>query len=116
MARRVYLHIGLPKTGTTYLQTAMWHNRPLLRERGFLYPGRSRMEHYRASQEVRGVPPARLGAHAGAWQRLLDELAAWPDDGLVSHEFFSMASAHQAGLAVAALQPAEVVVVATVRS
>jgi len=27
MARRVFLHIGLPKTGTTFIQTAMWLNR-----------------------------------------------------------------------------------------
>jgi hypothetical protein len=116
LARRVYLHIGLPKTGTTFIQTAMWHNRDLLRERGFLYPGTARMDHYRASQEVRGAPPKRMGEYAGTWRRLVDELADWPGDGLVSHEFFSMARPRRARMAVAALQPAEVVVVATVRS
>ena len=106
MARRVFLHIGLPKTGTTFLQTTMWHNRALLRERGFLYPGTQRMDHYRASQEVRGVSPARMGPHAGIWQRLVGELRRWDGDGLVSHEFFSMATGQQAAAAVAALAPA----------
>ena len=29
--KRLYLHIGLPKTGTTFLQTTMWENRRALR-------------------------------------------------------------------------------------
>ncbi|UMG93200.1 hypothetical protein [Nocardioides sp. TF02-7] len=116
MARTVHLHIGLPKTGTTFLQTTMWQNRPALRRQGFLYPGASRMDHYHSSQEVRGASPARMGRNAGAWKRLVGELAAWDGDGLVSHEFFSMATADQARAAVAALAPAEVRLVVTVRS
>lgn len=115
MARRVYLHVGVPKTGTTFLQTAMWHNRRPLRKQGFLYPGRSRMDHYHASQVVRGASRAALGDHADAWDRIVGELAAWKGDGLVSHEFFSMATPAQARAAVEALAPAEVTVVLTAR-
>lgn len=115
MARRVYFHVGVPKSGTTFLQTAMWHNRDRLREQGFLYPGARRMEHYRASQVVRGAPSVRRGPHADVWDRLVRELDAWPGDGLVSHEFFSLATASQAQDAVAALAPAEVHVVLTAR-
>lgn len=116
MSRTVYLHIGLPKTGTTFLQTTMWENRRALRRQGFLYPGTSRMDHYHASQEVRGASPAKLGEHAGVWGRLVDQLAGWEGTGLVSHEFLSMATADQAKAAVAALAPAEVRVVVTLRS
>lgn len=116
MARRVFLHVGLPKTGTTFIQTTMWHNRDLLRRQGFLYPGTNRMDHYRASQEVRGTPARRMGPHAGIWQRLLGELARWDGDGLISHEFFSMATPEQAQAAVDQLAPAEVVAIVTVRS
>lgn len=116
MAKTVYLHIGLPKTGTTFLQTTMWENRRGLRKQGFLYPGNSRMDHYHASQEVRGASPARMGRDAGVWQRLVGKLAAWDGDGLISHEFFSMATPEQAKQAVAALAPAEVRLVVTVRS
>lgn len=116
MARTVHFHIGLPKTGTTFLQTTMWANRPALRAQGFLYPGRTRMDHYHASQEVRGASPARMGSHAGVWERLVDELARWDGDGLVSHEFMSMATAQQARRAVEALAPAQVHLVVTVRS
>ena len=55
------------------------------------------------------------GDGADAWDRILAELAAWAGTGLVSHEFFSMATAEQARAAVAALAPAEVHVVVTVR-
>jgi len=116
MARTVYLHIGLPKTGTTFLQTTMWENRRALRRQRFLYPGTSRMDHYHASQEVRGASPVRMGRNAGAWNKLVAKLAAWDGDGLVSHEFFSMATPEQAKAAVAALAPAEVRLVVTVRS
>ncbi len=114
MARRVFFHIGLPKTGTTFLQTTMWHNRRRLRRQGFLYPGRKRMDHYHASEVVRGNRP-QLPENAASWDVLVTALADWPGDGLISHEFFSMASAAQARAAVAALAPAEVHVVVTAR-
>ena len=111
MASRVFLHIGVPKSGTTYLQTTMWHNRTPLRAQGLLYPGTKRMDHYHASQDVRGQrDPA-----TGAWERLRSELDAWSGTGLVSHEFFSMATAEQAATAVEQLSPAEVHVVLTAR-
>jgi hypothetical protein len=115
MARRVFLHVGVPKSGTTFLQTAMWHNRELLKQQGFLYPGRRRMDHYRASQVVRGAEPERLVRNGDAWERIQAELAQWPGDGLVSHEFFSRATRNQARRAVAALAPAEVHIVLTAR-
>ncbi len=115
MARRVYLHIGVPKSGTTFLQTTMWRNRATLRSRGLLYPGRSRMDHYHASRQVRRVPPRRAGQNAGAWDRIVERLQSWDGDGLISHEFFSMASPGQARAAVAALAPAEVQVLLTAR-
>ena len=39
MAERVYLHVGLPKTATTYLQTILWANREVLEEQGVRLPG-----------------------------------------------------------------------------
>ena len=115
MARRVFLHIGLPKSGTTFIQTTMWGNRPRLREQGFLYPGSKRLDHYHASQVIREGSQAGGGPHADAWDSLVTALRDWPGDGLVSHEFFSMATAKQARRAVTELAPAEVEVVVPVR-
>ncbi len=114
MARRVYVHIGLPKTGTTFLQTTMWHNRRLMRERGLLYPGSNRMDHYHASQAIRGAD-RRVPAAQPAWDRIRSELAAWDGDGIITHEFLSMSSTREARAVVQALAPAEVHVVITVR-
>ena len=41
MAKRVFLHIGTPKTGTTHLQTVLWANRAKLAELGVLLPLRA---------------------------------------------------------------------------
>ena len=119
MTRRVFLHIGLPKTGTTYLQSILWKHRDLLRERGLLLPG-SKREHLWASGDVRGERRLeRRNADApGSWGRLVDEIAEWPRDALVTHEFFCGASADQVGAALARLsdaRPDEVHVVVTAR-
>lgn len=115
MSRRVYVHIGLPKTGTTFLQTTMWHNRPQLKAQGLLYPGKERLDHYQAFQQLRGAAERR-GGGTGAWDRLVRQLRRWDGAGLVSHEFFCMATPEQAAKVVADLAPAEVHVVLTVRS
>ncbi|WP_181312350.1 hypothetical protein [Nocardioides campestrisoli] len=117
MAERVFLHVGLPKTATTYLQTIVWSNRDRLRADGLVVPGRERRDHLWASRVVREDPhldrhPAH---HRSAWQRLREELATAPGTGLVSHEFFAAASRAQARAAVEALAPAEVHVVVTAR-
>jgi hypothetical protein len=117
MARRVFVHIGLPKTGTSYLQTILWGHRDELRDAGLLVPGRERRDHLWASLVVR--EDRRVGRRnrraPQAWRVLTDELAAWDGDGVISHEFFCSASAEQARRMVAELAPAEVHVVVTAR-
>jgi hypothetical protein len=117
VARTVFFHIGLPKTGTTYLQTILWNNRDRLREQGVLLPGRSPREHLWASAVVREDPriSRRDPQAAGAWQRIVAAVNDWPETALVSHEFFAAASEEQARRAVAALARAEVHVVLTAR-
>lgn len=117
MADEVFIHLGLPKTGTTYLQTILWGARDRLRAEGLLLPGEERRDHLWASREVRGDTHLdRLPARAAtAWTRLRQEIAAWPGRALISHEFFASASAEQASRMVAALAPARVHLVATAR-
>jgi hypothetical protein len=117
MAGRVYLHIGLPKTATTYLQTILWAAPEQMRREGVLLPGRERRDHLWASRIVReeGGHRRRSQREVTAWDRIRDELGAWPQTGLVSHEFFAAASADQARRAVADLAPAEVHLVVTAR-
>jgi hypothetical protein len=116
MADRVYVHVGLPKTATTYLQTILWAQRDRLRADGLLLPGRERRDHLWASRIIREEPNARRRPDmASSWDRLLDELGRWSGAGLISHEFFAAASAEQACRMVADLAPAEVHVLVTAR-
>lgn len=117
MAERIYLHIGAPKSGTTFLQSVLWANKDGLRQQGLLLPGADQFDAFYATMNVRavsresGLPPR---AH-DAWARLSAEVQAWPHDALISHEFFAAASADQAKRAIADLVPAQTHIIFTAR-
>lgn len=120
MAERVYLHPGLPKTATTYLQDILWGSREQLVRDGVLLPGDERRDHLWASRVVCEDPhlgrhPRRADDERSAWERLCAEIAAWPGSALISHEFFAAASAEQAQRMVEQLAPAQVDLVVTAR-
>ena len=52
MASQVFLHIGLPKTGTTYLQSVLWESRAALARDGYLLPGSGHREHLWAALDL----------------------------------------------------------------
>ncbi len=115
---RVFLHIGEPKTGTTFLQQVMWGNRAELAAQGLVLPGHHAQDHFRASQDLRGIeklPSDPAGAWSGEWEILATQARQAPHLAVISHELFSAADADQAARAVRSLQPAEVHVVLTVR-
>jgi hypothetical protein len=116
--RRVFLHIGLPKTGTTFLQGLQWSHRDALKDAGLLLPGRGHRRHLLASLELREDPKLarRPGNVAAPWGELVEEANAWPGDVLISHEFFAAASPDQAARAAAAFPDAEVHIVITARA
>lgn len=118
MSPRVFLHVGSPKTGTTFLQNVLWAQRPLAREQGLLLPLDRFADHYLASLDVRGIagephhPPRALGM----WQRVVEQSLAFDGSVLISHELFAAATAEQARAAVASFgSEAEVHVVLTAR-
>ncbi len=99
MAKRVFLHVGTPKTGTTYLQSVLWANKAVLRDQGLLLPLRSVSEHFHLSNIGRraSIALATMPANAhSAWKRMLDEVGDWNGDALISHELFSLTSAERA--------------------
>jgi hypothetical protein len=117
VSRRVFVHIGLPKTGTSYLQSVLWAHRDELRGLGLLVPGREKRDHLLSSMIVRDDPGVeRRGPGAAqAWDVVRREVAGHDGDALISHEFFCAASAEQAERMVAELAPAEVHLVVTAR-
>lgn len=117
MAQRVFVHVGAPKTGTTYLQDTLWLHRDTLREAGVLIPGGRRFAAFHAAQAIREV--ARLAelpaGRREVWADMQRRIAAWPGTAVLSHEFLGAATAQQAARAIEALQPSEVHVVLTAR-
>ena len=122
MAATVFLHIGLPKTATTYLQTIMWGNKDALSAQGVLLPGPERRFHYWCTRIVRGDAAFAKRANPRqleAWDRVRAEIAEWPGTAILSHEFFAAATDEQAARMVEQLvsdnRGAEVHLVVTAR-
>ena len=115
---KVILHIGEPKTGTTFLQQVMWRNRDALAAQGVVLPGHHPQDHFRASQDLRGIqklPSDPAGSWTGEWEILASQARQARRVAVISHELFSAADEQQAEQAVRSLQPAEVHIVLTVR-
>ena len=115
---KVILHVGEPKTGTTFLQQVMWRNRAGLAASGVTLPGHHAQDHFRASQDLRGIEK-RADDPAGSWDGEWDILASQARQAarvsVISHELFAAVDQDQADRAVRSLQPATVHVVLTVR-
>ena len=111
------LHIGLPKTGTTYLQQVVWGNRDRLESDGVLVPGFGHREHLWAALDLQERPrlAKRHKKAPGSWDRLVAQASKQSKDVLLTHEFFCGATAEQAGRAIAAFPDSEVHVVVTAR-
>ncbi len=118
-AQRVFLHIGSPKTGTTYLQGALWRNRSLLERQGLRLPLNSVLDHYEGTWQVIGKPENGMDPKwaKDAWDRLVADVLEWRGDALISHEMYCAATAEQAEAAIAPLMAAgrEVHIVITAR-
>ncbi|HET8605105.1 MAG TPA: hypothetical protein VFM09_14345 [Marmoricola sp.] len=116
--RKVFLHVGSPKTGTTFLQNVLWAGRDTARRQGLLLPMDRFADHYLATLDVRGLAerPEHPDRALGMWQRIVEQVEAWPGDALVSHELFAAATRQQADAAVHSFGPdTEVHVVLTAR-
>lgn len=110
------MHVGSPKTGTTFLQQVLWSQRDELTEQGLLLPGRGFNDHWLACMDLR-ERHEQVPQSEGAWQRLVRQSGAWDGDALISHELFAGARRRPIERAVEDLAEAadEVHVVVTVR-
>ena len=117
MTGRVFLHVGLPKSGTSYLQKLLTANRAALAgEAGLLFPGESWSEQVLAVRDVRNLfDPSMRKRVVGSWQRLVDEVTAWQGDAVVSMEWLCAAGDEQIDRIVGSFGEREVHVVFTAR-
>lgn len=117
MTQRVYLHVGLPKTGTTSIQELLWFNRSATAAAGVSYPGQIYNAQPHAAMDLQGERYRTWWEPlvTGAWQRLVEQIRDWPGTSIVSCELLATATEEQAARARSDLSFADVHVVCTVR-
>jgi hypothetical protein len=117
-APTVYVHIGAPKTGTTFVQNVLWRNREQLAADGVLYPYESKHQHFPAMLDVRergwGANPP--GHWRGTWDAVAHRAATWSGHTVIlGNEILGGATEPQIQRLVDSLAPAEVHVIFTAR-
>lgn len=116
--RRVYIHIGVPKSGTSFLQGALAEHRKALRSSGVLYPDGAKDAMFRAALDVRGNHKAwgrKRDEVAGTWDKLSRKAREFDGTTVISHELLGAASARQAASALSMLKGLDVHIVVTAR-
>ncbi len=117
MSKRVFLHVATPKSGTSYLQGVLWHNRDSLREAGLLLPGTFDAHYVAAKAVTERTTMRHTEVDPGTvWATLTAGCNEWAGDALISHELMAPATTEQARRAVDQLRPAEVHLIITARA
>jgi hypothetical protein len=97
MSRVVHLHIGAPKTGTTYLQHRLARNSKALAAHDVHVPTRSplvspELFQFRAALDLLGQDWGGAPGHAvGAWDQLVKRVRSRRGTSIVSHEILAPA-------------------------
>ncbi|QZY29243.1 hypothetical protein [Nocardioides coralli] len=121
MTRTVYLHIGAPKTGTTYLQDRLTLNATSLADHDVHFPTRSPMVspglfQFRAALDLLGQDWGGPRGHAeGNWEALVRRIRRRSGSVIVSHEILAPARPDAVARAMTDLQGSDVHVVYTAR-
>lgn len=118
---QVVLHVGVPKSGTTFLQRALAQNAETLRMRGVLYPRRHDQGDdlmFRAALDVRSNHKAwgrQRRDVTGAWHELCGQARRHGGATVISHELLAGASRRQITAAMTLLKGLDVHLVVTAR-
>lgn len=95
MSRVVHLHIGAPKTGTTYLQDRLMLNAASLARHGLVVPTQNRfvetdLFHFRAALDLLDQDWGGSQGHAkGAWDTMVKRVNRAKGDVVISHEILA---------------------------
>src|SRR5215210_9373909 len=108
MPRAVYLHVGAPKTGTTYLQDRLSANRGPLAKHGVTYPTGLRRDMFAPALDLIDLPwgGQREGVR-GEWDALVARVRRSSGTVVVSHEILAGAKPRQVRRAMADLDGEE---------
>jgi hypothetical protein len=115
MARTVVLHVGVMKSGTTFVQGQLFANRSSLAERDILVLGRKWADQVEAVKD--SLRPLKGGSLPpdSPWSRMAAEARDWAGTSIVSMEFLGPAAPDRIRRIVDSLRPARVEVVVTAR-
>lgn len=127
MAQRLVLHIGVQKSGTTFLQRMLEERTDALEALGVVYPvpeggGAVRVNAHEAATygllggEYPWVGTRRAAAEEAWWQRLRDQVRTCPGTAVVSAEALAVVRSDAAQRVIDELGADEVRVVVTARS
>lgn len=117
----VRLHIGAPKTGTTYVQDRLTKNAASLARHGVAFPRGGRLTpahvfHFRAALDLLGDDWGGPPGHAeGAWSQMVQQVRRAKGSVIVSHEILASAHPEQITRALNDLSGEEVHVVYSAR-
>jgi hypothetical protein len=121
VSRIVYLHIGAPKTGTTYVQDRLTVNARSLGRHGVHLPTTSvvvspALAHFRGALDLLGQDWGGLPGHAeGSWDALMRKVRRRSGTVVISHEILAPATPEHVARAMRDLDGSEVHVVYTAR-
>ncbi|MDP9821240.1 hypothetical protein [Nocardioides massiliensis] len=116
MTDRVIIHVGAPKTGTSFVQSVLFDHRFALATEGLRYPGDRFDAHFLAALDLLQLPWGGLEKEAvGAWDRLVEEVRRPGALAVISHEILAIATRAQVARAMASFGDAEVHVVYSAR-
>jgi hypothetical protein len=114
----VFLHVGAPKTGTTYLQRLLDANRDRLGGLGVLYPDLGNDAHHTAAWGLRPKRPGKPSSErfGDQWDKLVEQARGWSGPSVVvSTEMFVFFDDDLAAKVLGAFGDAEVHIIYTAR-
>lgn len=116
---KVFLHIGAPKTGTSFLQGVLVANRTLLADQGILVPpgtwGQGQLLPV-LDALARNPDSERVARAKGAWKRFVEQVHSWDGQAVVlSMEFLAKALPDEVTRIVDDLSDTDLHVVITAR-
>ena len=113
MAEAIYVHIGAPKAGSSYLQKMLAAHAETLSEAGFFLPLATRAAQFAAAADLRGETWTDEQEHS--WEALAADVASRDGVGIFSEELMCAMTDEQIRRMVADLAPAAVHVVVCAR-
>jgi hypothetical protein len=121
MSRRVYVHVGAPKTGTTYLQDRLGRNAKELARHDVHIPTRgpllsSATFHFRAALDLLGQDWGGPPGHAeGAWDAMVRRVRRHDGTVVISHEILAPARPEHVARLKSDLEGSEIHIVYSAR-